>query len=41
MFFRRRDAFENCNKEYFKKNWKMYKNDIGDGKTACYVRLRR
>lgn len=36
-----RDAFENFNKEYFKKNWKLYKNDIGDGRTACYVRLSK
>jgi len=34
-----RDAFANFNKEYFEKNWKLYINDIGDGKTACYVRI--
>jgi hypothetical protein len=36
-----RDAVANFNKEYFKKNWKLYKNDIGDGRTACYVRLSK
>jgi hypothetical protein len=36
-----REAFENLDGKYFMKKWKLYEDDIGDGRTACYIRIRK
>jgi hypothetical protein len=35
-----RELFPVGNRAYFSKNWSLMSNDIGDGKTVCYVRKK-
>lgn len=35
-----REAFPVGNKTYFSKNWELMSNDIGDGRTVCYIRKK-